>query len=94
VITRLRDPLTAAVECACELCRLVSACAFNSRSQLMELLTDTVEALEGCPAFTPAEICYFRNRLGSCRKLLLDGEWGAARYEITEMSRKLSGPVN
>jgi len=56
----------------------------------MELLTATEEAVEGCPAFTPAEMCYFRNRLGSCRKLLLDGDWGAARYELTEMSRKLA----
>jgi hypothetical protein len=35
-------------------------------------------------------MCYFRNRLKSCRHLLAAGEWGAARYEMTEMSRRLT----
>jgi hypothetical protein len=52
-------------------------------------MEETSDAIEGCPDFTPAEICYFRNRLASCRKQLREGEWGAARYEMNELSRKL-----
>jgi hypothetical protein len=88
--TVLREPLTVAVRSSRELCRLLSTHVRSSRPTLMRLLTDTTRAIEACPNFTRPEMCYFRNRLTSCRRLLGQGEWGAARYEMTELSRKLA----
>lgn len=87
--TLLREPLALAVRSSRELCRLLSTRGRGSRPTLMRLLTYTARGIEACPNFTRTEMCYFRNRLASCRRLLGQGEWGAARYEMTELSRKL-----
>jgi hypothetical protein len=44
--------------------------------------------LEALPLDT-AGMCYCRNRVSSCRELWERGEWHAARYQMTELSRKL-----
>ncbi len=87
--TLLREPLTVALRSSRELSRLLSTPKHSSRPTLMRLLTAISRAIEACPNFTRTEMCYFRNRLPSCRRLLGQGEWGAARYEMTELSRKL-----
>jgi hypothetical protein len=87
--TQLRAPLTVASESARNLCRLLSNRVKTSSPGLLDLLEETADAIEGCPDFSPAEMGYYRNRLASCRKQLRKGEWGAARYELNELSRKL-----
>ena len=87
--TLLQAPLTVASESARKLCRLLSSRVTTLPPGLLDLIGETSDAIEGCRDFTPVEICYFRNRLASCRRQLRQGEWGAARYEWNELSRKL-----
>jgi hypothetical protein len=90
VTTLLQAPLTVAAAAACELCQLLSAGGPAPKRTALAVLTRVANAVESCPNFTPAEMCYFRNRLASCRRLLREGEWGAARYEMSELSKKLT----
>jgi hypothetical protein len=89
VTNLLQAPLTVAAGAARELCRLLAGRGPAPRRAALAALTRVAKAVEGCPSFTPAEMCYFRNRLASCRRLLREGEWGAARYETAELSKKL-----
>jgi hypothetical protein len=45
-------------------------------------------ALERLP-LTQGQMCYCRNRLESCRRLYAAREWGAARYQLRELLRKV-----
>jgi hypothetical protein len=45
-------------------------------------------ALKRLP-LTQAQMCYFRNRVESCRWLYAVREWGAARYQLRELARKV-----
>ena len=88
--TLVRAPLVVASESSRALCRLLSNRVRTLSPGLLDLLEETADAIEGCPDFSPAEMCYYRNRLASCRRQLRAGEWGVTRYEMNELSRKLS----
>src|SRR5262245_15558676 len=55
----------------------------------LSLLDDLSVAVEAAPELDRDELCYFRNRLASSRRLVARGEFGAAEYEMHEMRLKL-----
>src|SRR5262249_34678913 len=51
---------------------------------------EIVHRLIESPALTSAEYCFAHNWLVSARKLCEAGDYGAARYQVTAVARKLN----
>ena len=60
-------------------CHFVIGLGLNELSALLEALPLGID-----------EMCYFRNRVESCRQLWDGSERGAAKYQMTEIIRKLA----
>jgi hypothetical protein len=85
----LSERLTAAERLAGEVAELFQLGDPKKLFLLQWKLSDLGDAVESYLPFGAEELCYFRNRVSSCRELAEGGEWGAGKYEATEMHRKL-----
>jgi hypothetical protein len=87
--TNANDRWAAARTLATELATLFGRSAPDCPSMIGLGLNELVALLEALPLGLD-EMCYFRNRVESCRQLWDGCERGAAEYQMTEIVHKLA----